>query len=206
VQIALKLTLVLTLVFGLCIGVIRARPADNPLRALLTSPENCAAPCYLGIHPGVTTADDAMAILASYPWVQDIRRQTTYIDRVYWRWNDPPDAVIDASTEGSLWLVDEIVQEIAISTTLTFGDVWLLLGPAQRGSFLLGSLDVPGKSGAFHTALYRDARVEVAFVAECPIRLQAFWESRVTVRWISNPDTYMNQQFYLPDWNNSSCQ
>lgn len=135
-------------------------------------------------------------------------RQTSYVDVINWEWAGAPDDVIDPTVRGRLWVEDDIINEIAIGTTLTFGDVWLLFGPAQRGSFMIGALNNTGgfQSAAYHTALYPDAALQVAFQAMCPIRLQSFWHAKIQIRWISELNRYVNQQFYLPDWNDRSCQ
>ena len=44
-------------------AVIRAQPYDDSeLRAFLTPPEGCPAPCFMGIRPGVTTREEALTI------------------------------------------------------------------------------------------------------------------------------------------------
>jgi hypothetical protein len=202
----LKPTLLLTFLFTALVALTRAHPADSPLRPLLTPPDGCPAPCFLGIRPGVTTLAEATAILNTSPYVENTRWQQSYIQVLYWRWKAVPYDVIDSAAEGRLWIEDDIVQEVAVSTTLAFGDVWLLLGPAERGSFMIGRVSALRRSVAFHTALYPDAALQVAFQAACPIRLHAFWDASVGIRWISDLNRYVNQQFYLPTWNNRSCQ
>ncbi len=202
----LKLALLVTLLFTACIGLIHARPADSPLRALLTPPDGCPAPCFMGIRPGVTTLSQAVAILQSSPAVADITRQTTYVDVLRWRWKKPPLDVIDPAVEGRMVIENGVIKEMTIGTTLTFGDVWLLLGPAERGSFMIGALDSPRASAAFHTALYPESSLQVAFVVLCPIRLDEFWRAPILIRWINDPQRYINQRFYLPAWNDRSCQ
>jgi hypothetical protein len=59
----LRLAALLTLIFGTAIGLVRARPYDDPeMRGFLTPPQGCAAPCFLGVQPGVTSVDDAITI------------------------------------------------------------------------------------------------------------------------------------------------
>lgn len=206
-----RFSLLLTLLFTALVGVIYARPADSPLRRLLTSSDGCAPPCFMGIRPGVTTLDEALAILGASEQVAGITRQTSYVDVLHWQWAGAPNDVIDPAVPGRLLIEDEVINEISVGTRLTFGDVWLLLGPAQRGSFMIGALSVPSlhpgfQSAAFHTALYPDASLQVAFQATCPIRLQSFWHANIQIRWISSANRYVNQRFYLPAWNDRSCQ
>ena len=55
-----RLVLPLVILFTLSIVVIRAQPYDDDgLHTLLTPPEGCNAPCFLGVRPGETGLDDA---------------------------------------------------------------------------------------------------------------------------------------------------
>ncbi len=72
-MLVLKPALLFTLLFAACIGIIRAQPYDDSeLRAFLTPPSGCAMPCFMGIRPGVTTADEAIAILEAHEWVSNV--------------------------------------------------------------------------------------------------------------------------------------
>ena len=134
----LKPIILLTLLFTILVALTRAYSADSPLRPLIAPPDGCPAPCFLGIRPGETTLDEAVAILDSSPWVEESRRQTSYVDVIYWRWNGVPYDVIDPASEGRMWIEHGVIKEVSVNTRLTFGDVWLLLGPAERGSFMIG--------------------------------------------------------------------
>jgi hypothetical protein len=66
----LKFALVITTLCTLTLAAIRAQPYDDSeLRAFLLPPEGCAAPCFMGIRPGVTTGDEAIAILERTGWI-----------------------------------------------------------------------------------------------------------------------------------------
>jgi hypothetical protein len=67
--------ILLTLLFAACIGIIRAQPYDNSdLSAFLTPPEGCPMPCFMGIRPGVTTVEEAIAILEAHEWIDTVSR------------------------------------------------------------------------------------------------------------------------------------
>lgn len=73
----LKFGGVFTLLFTLCIALIRVQPYDDSeLRAFLTPPEGCPAPCFMGIRPGVTTMEEAVAILGFYEPDEPVSQQT----------------------------------------------------------------------------------------------------------------------------------
>ncbi|HVU09695.1 MAG TPA: hypothetical protein VHD90_00400 [Phototrophicaceae bacterium] len=50
----------LTTVFALIVGGLRAQPRSDPLEADLS---HCAMPCWKGITPGSTSGEDALAVL-----------------------------------------------------------------------------------------------------------------------------------------------
>src|SRR5262245_29374883 len=84
-------TLLLTVLFAACIGVIRAQPYDDAdLRAFLTPGDDCRMPCFLGIRPGVTTLEEAAGILQAHEWVGDITIENYPHGDMPWgfvRWN-----------------------------------------------------------------------------------------------------------------------
>src|SRR5690606_25048567 len=72
-RLLLRPILLLTLLAALTIVLIRAQPYDDSdLRAFLTPPEGCPAPCFMGIRPGVTTVEEAIAILEGHEWVTNL--------------------------------------------------------------------------------------------------------------------------------------
>src|SRR4051812_45844003 len=71
----LRIMLILIIVFTGALLLIHAQPYDDhELRELLL-PEGCPAPCFMGIRPGVTTADEAIKILESSEWAASIDKQ-----------------------------------------------------------------------------------------------------------------------------------
>lgn len=77
VRFLFKLGFAFTLLFTVCIALIRAQPYDDSeLRAFLTPPEGCPAPCFMGIRPGVTTMEEAIAVLEQSDADAPINRQT----------------------------------------------------------------------------------------------------------------------------------
>jgi hypothetical protein len=81
-RIALKLVAILTGLFVLPLVLLRAQPYDSQmLRAFLLPPADCAAPCFLGVRPGITTLVDAQVILAAHPWIDHIA--ATNVEHIY---------------------------------------------------------------------------------------------------------------------------
>jgi hypothetical protein len=124
----LKLALFLTLFFAACIGLIRAQLYDDSeLRAFLTPPEGCPIPCFMGIRPGVTTAEEALAILEAHEWVGEI----TFLppERFAWKWNGRQPEMLNRSSgidDGHISLnPDNTVYLVVVPTRIRFGDISL---------------------------------------------------------------------------------
>src|SRR5262249_36733781 len=65
----LHLILLPLVIFTAALLLAHTQPLDDhELRELLL-PEGCPAPCFMGIRPGVTTEDDAIAIIKASKWI-----------------------------------------------------------------------------------------------------------------------------------------
>jgi len=143
----LKLTALFTLLFAACIGLINARPYDDSeLRALFAPSNECPMPCFIGIRPGVTTADEALAVLEAHEWIGDVElaynRVTGAPNAAIWSWSgsQPPlilDTLYGSPYRGNLRIQDGIVTAIWIPTTITAGDLRLLWGKPDQIAFTL---------------------------------------------------------------------
>lgn len=70
----LKLALLITVLFTMLMLLIHAQPYDDmELRAFLTPPDGCPAPCFMGIQPGLTTLRDTAKHLKSNPNVTEVQ-------------------------------------------------------------------------------------------------------------------------------------
>ncbi len=141
-QFFFRLTAALSL---LCIGVIlatlltiRAIPYDNSeLREFLTPPEGCAAPCFMGIQPGVTTVNEAVAILKSHEWVGKVDDLIVETERqVEWSWNGSQPPLMNEQSRPYLYgLVGGKVISIHLFVSNTMVELWWLYGqPITQGS------------------------------------------------------------------------
>jgi hypothetical protein len=131
-----KLAIISALIFAALIALIRSQPYDDSqLRAFLTPPEGCPAPCFMGIRPGVTTMEEALAILEGHEWVAEIvdlnnRNSAGKMNSVSWHWTmDRPRFILLAST-GNLIAEPErdVVEFIHLTTTIPLADIELLWG------------------------------------------------------------------------------
>ena len=132
-----RLALLLTTVFLPPVALIRAQPYDNSeLRAFLTPPDDCPTPCFMGIRPGVTTADQAIAIMEHHEWVAGVRRNERGGFSLVWDWNGKQPAWIKTPSEGHVRLMPgrDTVESIAIDSNIRIGDLYLLLGLPDKVS------------------------------------------------------------------------
>lgn len=129
----LKIALLLTALLTVPVLLIRAQPYDDSdLRELLTPPADCAAPCFMGIKPGVTTFTQA---------VDKLERQGHYIlrlnaptyetlngelfERITWRWNDSH-PLLSSDGFNMIFAHEGIVRHVEINTAIPAIGMWWL--------------------------------------------------------------------------------
>jgi hypothetical protein len=123
--------------FIVVVGVISsARAYSNPALYDFLRPAGCAAPCFMGIRPGVTSADELFAILRRHEWVSTLYDFTQIADGVgipgvtgdvRWDWSGAQPAWIDDRVQGLLRLNLDRVRFVAVATHIRLGDARLLL-------------------------------------------------------------------------------
>ena len=124
-RLLLKLSLLLTLLATLPLFFIRAQPYDDSeLRAFLTPPDGCPAPCFMGIRPGVTTAEEAYNILKAHKWTTDVKRQP---HAILWTWDKAPSQWVDEGTVSFVFIINDQVDMIFPTLKVNIGDLMLLL-------------------------------------------------------------------------------
>jgi hypothetical protein len=128
------------------------RPHDTDVLRLLIN-DACAAPCFIGIQPGITPVGEAVKILEAHEWVQHIEARytdfgqstNTFWGYVYWEWKPgiPLWTYSPAYNLGLhqsyLRILDGHVNEIAFSTSLPLGAAVLSLG--TNGTYVLDRPD-----------------------------------------------------------------
>jgi hypothetical protein len=174
--------LALSLLFAITISAVNARPYDNPdLRAFLQAAHECTLPCWGGIRPGVTGLSEIQIVLGNHEWVREVTfTPTTGPDTGFmtWRWRDPVTGVIDATQQGEAGISDGVVTWLQIPTVMAFGDVWLTMGPPQRGR------TIAGRRPAYmirHYAAYADQGVQVRYAIPCAWNPDHLWRTRVNL-------------------------
>jgi hypothetical protein len=121
--------------------LIRAQPHDDSdLRAFLTPPDDCPAPCFMGIRPGVTTARETFAILHTHDWVESVwidnspvqedalDYNTSLPSDLSWIWRQDAPDWLNKNVRGWLNFRRGYVSTIVIDTHLRLGDTLLIMG------------------------------------------------------------------------------
>jgi hypothetical protein len=156
----------LALVFTACIGLIRAQPSSAiNLHTFLSSSRVCVLPCFMDIHPGITTAEESLVILARHQWVDTVFENRNTIS---WTWSGLQPGFIDSTTEGVLYLVNrDIVQEIELQTTIPQIELWTAFGTPAKGY-----VEFTPAAMAHHTDY--DRFLAVTFTP-CPAQPEDLW-------------------------------
>jgi hypothetical protein len=123
-------------------------PNDRAVSSLLMS-DDCLAPCFLGIQPGITTVGDAVRLLQKHEWVTNIESHytdfgqstNTFWGYVYWQWKLDSPLWTRSTTfklglhDAYLRILDGRVNEIAFSTSVPLGAA--VLGFGNGGDYTL---------------------------------------------------------------------
>jgi hypothetical protein len=169
------------------IALIRSQPRDDDaLRAFLSPPAGCPVPCFIGIRPGETTLEDAVAILSTHDWVDDVEVKDGGMVR--WHWAETNPGWLDTSADNWIRTDDGRVVYVGVATRVTMGDLWLALDQPLHG-VVVGGLE-GGEPFAFFLGVYYERRVMVSAGGACPLhppwgaftymRLQEDYERHLT--------------------------
>ncbi len=200
-QLTFRIALLLIILSMAATGLSRALPYnDDALRALLDAPVDCAAPCWSGIRPGVTPAQDAIALLKANPWVADIHalsedEASTGRDAIIWSWKDAKPFPVDSGYGGVLGIEHGIVNDITLPTLVTLAETWLMLGLPSRGATIRGGY--PYAEYDLDTIGYPARGLTLQLTIKRPITFSNYWGAPVTFVFQS---TSLGGPFRLPCW------
>ncbi|MAS36694.1 MAG: hypothetical protein CL610_22005 [Anaerolineaceae bacterium] len=201
-RILLRLVACLTALWTLPILLIRGHPYhDDNVRAFLTVPDNCAVPCFMGIRPGITTVDEAIAILDEHAWVAnvtvDLYANARYLPPnlegvVTWDWSGLQPPEIDTLHPVRLRIVGSKVAYVFVPSHLTFGQLLLTLGPPDAGG-IFGIDD----ASSLHLAQMTYADRGFAFEVAWHCRTESAWQP-ATVKLAAKSTVVVTQGPYGP--------
>ncbi len=171
--------LILSGLFLLPVLLIRAQPYDDgELRAFLTPPDGCPAPCFMGIRPGVTTVEAASKILEGHVWVSQVK-YSNYFEAtdaqghrsdhqiIEWYWSNQQPDWINPDREATLWLTNDLATRMDILFDVSLGELLLSMGPPDQHSIF--STAQTSFFGWTYRGKYLDRGIEVNIMSICPI-------------------------------------
>lgn len=193
IGILFKSALLLVIALALPVLLIRAQPYDDrALHALFNPPSDCAAPCFMGIRPGAMDIWDALEVLRQHEWVARVSHydleQSKNLDgtitiRLNWDWSGLQPELIDASQNGSVWILDDRVVSVEVATFLRLGDIRLGLGAPEREQS--SNLQNAHGSQYTHYIWYPQGSLQMVASQTCPV--SELNRTRVAVQWTARP-------------------
>jgi hypothetical protein len=190
IRLVLKAVFALTVLSALCIVLTRAQSYDDSeVRIFLTPPDGCPAPCFMGIRPGVTTLEEATAILSAMGWRAEEPVETnttpTYfffspsssaspLDLVFIHVVDPP-----------------IIRDITLETHLPLASVLVDLGEPDSHYYVLAGGGEGGTLAMIEEIIYSQQEFTLSVSVACPAVERAdFFDAPVLVFYTSGERTY----------------
>jgi hypothetical protein len=174
VRLAGRSLFTLTLLFTLVIVLIHTQPYDDGgLREFLIAPSTCAAPCFIGIHPGVTSGEAALALLNANDWTRDTSLTYMGISErngiVDWQWNGrQPGWLLPFPSRPILSFNKGLVRDITIPTSVRLGDIWLAFGDPDAYVFTISQGIKGTQIVLLYSVVYRGAQFWVTGSNLCP--------------------------------------
>ncbi len=175
----------LLIIFTGMVLFIQARPYDDSQLRELLMPDDCDAPCFMGIRPGVTTADAALEILKTHPWVASYEilheppSSPPYV--VYWEWNGQQPAFLREDARPQMILTYDrvqMVESVLVDTTIPVGYAYLMLGTAD-GTYSGRSVTL--RNSVLINALFDDPLVLIYTTIPCPVSYSKFWNAPMSL-------------------------
>jgi hypothetical protein len=163
-----------TTLFMLLIFSIRAQPYLDRVAPALKN-EDCPAPCFIRIRPGVATLQEAVYRLEAHEWVANTRddfpalvRDAVYFDAgiprtiIHWQWSATLPDWIDGTQQASLTVEDREVLDVVIDTRFLLGEIWLAFGDPDETLFRRDQHQFE------YAAWYNDEKILVHTQGRCP--------------------------------------
>jgi hypothetical protein len=123
----IAVSLLLTVLFAAAVSVVRMQPYSD--RAVASTADDCAAPCWHVFQPGVTTDDDAFALFERFGWTLDGRycQQPNVCSVFGWRSPEPAE-----QKAGSIFVEGRLGVINFTKPLSTLGDLLLMRGTPRH--------------------------------------------------------------------------
>ena len=180
----------------LCIGVIYAQPyRDDELASFLRAGCADTEPCVLTIIPGETYAFDAISTLGRHAWSDLVSLspalETTGFGYVSWTWSGQQPALINDQLMPTMWIEFEVVQQVRIPLTISYGRAWFQFADDYHDSLV--QLSARG----FRHILTSD-RIELHTTLRCPFGRGTLWHAPTEIRFGISPP--IAPEIFIMSW------
>ena len=180
----IKVSAMLMLLFSAALGAFHVQPYDDRgLRDEVLS-SHCAAPCFMGIRPGVTTREEAILLLQANPWVESVRMPDN--QTIAWTWSGKQPAFLQTHmTYAQILIANEIVRWIDVQTSATMADFKIAMGVPDV-TYYASWKSYQSINNTLYIyleahAIYTDFPLEVQLSALCPLDAHRMWEYPVLI-------------------------
>lgn len=196
IALLLRCAALLTVLSMLALGAILGQPRDDAAMRAFFTPQDCAAPCFLGIRPGVTREDEALAILRSQPWIDALQQNA---DSVTWVWNGKQPAFV--SSFGNSFVLAQIdfragiVDTIRLTTTTTWAEFYFLFGAPNQA--VIQTRSTPSAHYLIYDGAYFAPGFQVETSTHCPVSREATWQSTVFITWPVSDAVFSGQRRFF---------
>lgn len=187
----MRLTSGLLLLLSITLVLIRAQPFEYSGLSSLMITDNCLQPCFMGIHPGITTANEARAILdqrglvsqwIDLPQPAEQSGDAASSGVLRWHWSIKRPALF-TGVEANLVYNRKtgIVMTFGLmSTRLSLGNLLVELGQPAIG-FMNASVNDRDRPIFTHVAGYPQWHLNLVSNIQCPMSLRQLWDAPVTL-------------------------
>jgi len=175
------------IVAGVVILLVCAQPHnDHDLRWLPVN--NCLSACFLGIHPGKTTIEEAVKLLKAHPWISQVMPMNTRGSyRIGWFWSDDvPDFLKHTTTnpdfpaDGGITFDNGVVRNIGFNTHLTFGDIALAWTYPNESQLVLPGLMIGEDSSVLAVVNIKYDDYQISGTLNCPYTTH-IWQTPIHI-------------------------
>lgn len=182
-----QLLLRFTGVFALLVAAAYQPFDASELRAFLIPPDSCDTPCFMGIQPGETSSQRAMALLQAHEWVDEV---FVILDGFYgeWSWSGQQPSFVNTNSRGYLGAHSaqyDTYYSMSIDSTVTLNELYLALGEPDLSFFT--HTERAGSRTLVHSVYYNALGLQADGAISCPATLARLWESDLTFYWGSLP-------------------
>ncbi|MBA3869066.1 MAG: hypothetical protein H0X30_07925 [Anaerolineae bacterium] len=186
----IRCALVALIITSLAILLVRAQPPNDDLRQMPAN--NCLSSCFMGIHPGVTTFEEAVKLLKAHPWVSKVTSDDP--NQLGWLWSDQaPNFLQNAAVNPVYPVNDEIIFEdgvvstININTRLTFGDIALAWKYPDESQLVLPGLMIGEDSSVLSVINIKYEGFQVIGTLKCPYTTH-IWQTPIHISITRKPN------------------